>query len=104
MTEDQGDCAGTPAERAFSLPCPIDRATISTIHRPYSHRSPEEAPVRSIPALILLGSLLAIALPVRGADEEKAGPKDNMPPDGFTALFNGKDLSGWQGLVELPQR
>jgi hypothetical protein len=28
----------------------------------------------------------------------------NTPPPGFTALFNGKDLTGWQGLVELPQR
>jgi hypothetical protein len=30
--------------------------------------------------------------------------KDNTPPEGFTALFNGKDLAGWQGLVELPKR
>jgi hypothetical protein len=30
--------------------------------------------------------------------------KDNKPPKGFTALFNGKDLTGWQGLIELPQR
>ena len=30
--------------------------------------------------------------------------KDNTPPPGFTALFNGKDLAGWQGLVELPER
>ena len=36
--------------------------------------------------------------------EEKAGPNDNTPPPGFTALFNGKDLAGWQGLVALPQR
>ena len=21
--------------------------------------------------------------------------KDNTPPEGFTALFNGKDLTGW---------
>jgi hypothetical protein len=28
----------------------------------------------------------------------------NSPPEGFTALFNGKDLTGWKGLVELPQR
>ncbi len=26
-----------------------------------------------------------------------AGAKDNVPPKGFTALFNGKDLSGWYG-------
>jgi hypothetical protein len=30
--------------------------------------------------------------------------KDNTPPEGFTALFNGKDLSGWQGLVEIDKR
>lgn len=38
------------------------------------------------------------------AADEKAGPKDNTPPEGFTALFNGKDLTNWQGLVELPKR
>ncbi len=27
---------------------------------------------------------------------------DNVPPDGFVALFNGKDLTGWRGLVEDP--
>ena len=27
---------------------------------------------------------------------------DNAPPDGFVALFNGKDLSGWKGLVADP--
>lgn len=35
----------------------------------------------------------------RGADEERA---DNTPPEGFVALFNGKDLSGWKGLVLNP--
>ncbi len=28
--------------------------------------------------------------------------KDNTPPEGFTALFNGKDLTGWKGLVANP--
>jgi hypothetical protein len=27
------------------------------------------------------------------------GNPDNTPPAGFTALFNGKDLSGWKGLA-----
>lgn len=27
---------------------------------------------------------------------------DNSPPPGFVALFNGKDLAGWKGLVEKP--
>lgn len=39
----------------------------------------------------------AIALP-------KAGPGDNTPPPGFVALFNGKDLGGWKGLVEDPPK
>jgi hypothetical protein len=28
--------------------------------------------------------------------------KDNTPPKGFTALFNGDDLSGWKGLLKAP--
>jgi hypothetical protein len=28
--------------------------------------------------------------------------KDNTPPQGFTALFDGKDLKGWKGLVADP--
>ncbi|MEX0676486.1 MAG: DUF1080 domain-containing protein [Pirellulales bacterium] len=33
-----------------------------------------------------------------------AGAADNTPPPGFVALFNGKDLSGWKGLVENPPK
>jgi hypothetical protein len=29
---------------------------------------------------------------------------DNTPPEGFVALFNGKDLTGWKGLVESPPK
>ncbi len=43
---------------------------------------------------------LVLAAANAPADEKK----DNSPPEGFTALFNGKDLTNWQGLVELPQR
>jgi hypothetical protein len=28
----------------------------------------------------------------------------NTPPAGFTALFNGRDLSGWKGLVANPEK
>ena len=31
-----------------------------------------------------------------------AEEKLNVPPAGFTALFDGKDLSGWKGLVGSP--
>jgi len=41
---------------------------------------------------------LCLLVPVNGA------AKDNTPPLGFKALFNGKNLKGWQGLVELPER
>ncbi len=29
--------------------------------------------------------------------------RDNTPPEGFTALFNGKDLTNWKGLVANPK-
>jgi hypothetical protein len=59
---------------------------------------------RRFPLVALVCLLAAAALAARPDDEEKAGPNDNMPPPGFKALFNGKDLTGWQGLVELPER
>jgi hypothetical protein len=42
----------------------------------------------SIAALLLLPAALWAA--------------DNTPPEGFVALFNGKDLNGWKGLVASP--
>ncbi|KPK77999.1 MAG: hypothetical protein AMJ79_01425 [Phycisphaerae bacterium SM23_30] len=33
---------------------------------------------------------------------EPAAARLNAPPEGFTALFNGKDLSGWKGLAADP--
>ena len=60
---------------------------------------------RLMACLVLIGSLLSSS--VMGREEEKAdkaGPKDNKPPAGFIALFNGKDLTNWQGLIELPAR
>src|SRR5258708_15420313 len=55
--------------------------------------------------LSVLAIAVAFPLVVHAADsEEKPVPKDNPPPLGFPALFNGKDLAGWQGMVELPDR
>ncbi|MBN2473215.1 MAG: DUF1080 domain-containing protein [Pirellulales bacterium] len=34
---------------------------------------------------------------------QPAQAADNTPPEGFAALFNGKDLSGWKGLVGDPK-
>lgn len=47
----------------------------------------------SIPLALLLTCLLG----------SFAAAADNTPPEGFQALFNGKDLSGWKGLVGSPK-
>lgn len=39
-----------------------------------------------------------------GKTVEKPEPKLNTPPKGFTALFNGQDLTNWQGAIPLNQR
>jgi hypothetical protein len=52
---------------------------------------------------VTLGLIFLLAAPVL-ADDEKAGPEDNIPPKGFRALFNGKDLTGWQGLIDVKRR
>jgi hypothetical protein len=36
--------------------------------------------------------------------ELPAKHKDNTPPTGFTALFNGKNLKGWKGSVGSPKQ
>jgi hypothetical protein len=46
--------------------------------------------------LLLAFSFLALTHHSATADEKRA---DNTPPDGFVALFNGKDLTGWKGLA-----
>jgi hypothetical protein len=38
------------------------------------------------------------------ATDSRAEEKLNTPPEGFTALFNGKDLTGWRGLVTIKDR
>jgi len=49
----------------------------------------------------LLPSTAILALLIAPALSQAA---DNEPPKGFTALFNGKDLSGWKGLVANPPK
>jgi hypothetical protein len=65
-----------------------------------TRRTPVQKPL----SIVGLSVLLALASARAAADQEKAGPKDNSPPPGFTALFNGKDLSGWQGAIPFGQR
>src|SRR5260370_10558324 len=52
-----------------------------------------------------LGLVCAVAVASGNfAPAEKDKPKDNTPPDGFKLLFNGKDLDGWKGLVDMKKR
>ena len=51
------------------------------------------------PKIVCLAATALLCLAARPVTAE-----DNTPPPGFTALFNGKDLTGWQGLVELNKR
>ncbi|MHC4204636.1 MAG: 3-keto-disaccharide hydrolase [Planctomycetota bacterium] len=49
----------------------------------------------AVPAFVLVSLLYAAT---STADEQAL----NKPPKGFVALFNGKDLSGWKGLLKGP--
>jgi hypothetical protein len=51
--------------------------------------------MHKIKILLVAATLLPFA--------EVAAEQANAPPTGFTALFNGQDLSGWQGLVGNPE-
>jgi Domain of Unknown Function (DUF1080) len=53
---------------------------------------------------LLLSSIVVSLLAVPAVADDKAGPKDNKPPEGFIALFNGTDLTNWKGLVPINQR
>ena len=51
---------------------------------------------------LIVASLVGVA--VLGAFGAGAEQELNAPPEGFVALFNGKDLTGWKGLVANPEK
>lgn len=55
----------------------------------------------SLPSRFAAGMVLLLAAvatsPLAAGEQEQ-----NQPPEGFTALFNGKNLDGWKGLVGSP--
>src|SRR5947209_5755794 len=92
-----------PPPGVFSLQSLLRQGTIGP--SPAVGTPPKESPpVKRSLHLFSLAALLALGGSVRAADEEKAGPKDNKPPEGFTALFNGKDLTNWKGLITIKDR
>ena len=53
----------------------------------------------------VIGILLIFVFAATVCSVEAADPNQkplNQPPKGFVALFNGKDLTGWKGLVGSP--
>jgi hypothetical protein len=50
--------------------------------------------MRNVMLAVVVGLVSVVAM-----GQEKAA-KDNTPPEGFMALFNGKDLEGWKGLLD----
>jgi len=46
---------------------------------------------------------LALAVVFLLTPPTTAGAADNTPPEGFVALLNGRDLTGWKGLVGNPK-
>ena len=51
--------------------------------------------------LIVIAALSLLTTMAQAAQQpSKEGP--NQPPAGFVALFNGKDLAGWKGLLKNP--
>lgn len=55
--------------------------------------------MRAIAWALLTGGLCLPLPRLATADEPRP---DNTPPEGFVALFNGRDLTGWKGLVGNP--
>ncbi|MEM7262025.1 MAG: DUF1080 domain-containing protein [Planctomycetota bacterium] len=52
--------------------------------------------------MLRLCTLVLVTLTIAPAIADVPPPAPPRPPRGFTALFNGKDVSGWKGLVANP--
>jgi hypothetical protein len=57
-----------------------------------------------IQSLIATGAVLVLAVGAVVAQPKESAERDNTAPPGFVPLFNGKDLTGWQGLVANPPK
>jgi hypothetical protein len=60
--------------------------------------------MRPRPAVLILAAGIAAALPFLPRAAAAEGESPNEAPSGFTALFNGRDLSGWHGMPHFDPR
>lgn len=56
--------------------------------------------MRSVRLVLFAIASLAAVLPLHSST---VAADQNSPPEGFKSLFNGKDLTGWKGLVGNPK-
>jgi 3-keto-disaccharide hydrolase len=86
-----------------AIPQKLASQAVGIYHNPpatlasFQHLLQEDSTMKLASLTRLAGSFLAIA-----AMTVAVHAADNTPPEGFTALFNGKDLSGWKGLMASP--
>ncbi|MCB0283335.1 MAG: DUF1080 domain-containing protein [Calditrichaeota bacterium] len=67
-----------------------------------SERNPDHYSIEDLIVYVLNGRVSkSLSQKITKYRQEQFEPK---PPEGFTALFNGKDLSGWKGLVANPAK
>src|ERR1700733_12378904 len=52
---------------------------------------------------LAIATFLILGVAVLPADDKKE-EQLNTPPKGFTALFNGQDLTGWQSVITMKER
>src|SRR5262249_1484200 len=89
-----------PAGDLFSFHFRALGRTMSAVGRPTRRNSM----TRFLTAFLAATALALLATFATRAADDKADPTDNIPPKGFIALFNGKDLTNWQGLIDIKQR
>src|SRR5207248_11099861 len=71
-------------------------------------RPPESPAMRTRTLSLAAATMAALLLSLAGGPASAEAPADAArgvtPPKGFTALFNGRDLSGWHGMPDYDPR
>ena len=58
--------------------------------------------MQSTRVFVIAAVALALGLSSVAVRAQQEKRPDNTPPEGFVALFNGKDLTNWKGLLKGP--